>query len=108
MSVAARLADGLPADSVFGSLDEASRFFEGGALGYSATHDAARYDGLELRCKTWAVQPLAVEAVRSSYFDDRATFPEGSAKFDCALLMRGVEHEWHTREDLYGGEPAGV
>lgn len=108
VSVAARVADGLPADSVFGSVDEASRFFEGGALGYSATQDPARYDGLELRCKTWAVQPLAVEAVQSSYFDDRTIFPEGSATLDCALLMRGVEHEWHTREDLYGGQPAGV
>ncbi|HEY7116804.1 MAG TPA: DUF2071 domain-containing protein [Tepidisphaeraceae bacterium] len=108
VSVAARLADGLPPGSVFASVDEASRFFEGGALGYSATQDPARYDGLELRCKTWAVQPLAVEAVRSSYFDDRRKFPEGSATFDCALLMRGIEHEWHTREDLYGGERAGV
>ena len=90
---------------MFGSVDEASRFFEGGAVGYSATRDLARYDGLELRCKTWAVQPLSVEAVRSSYFDDRAKFPEGSVTFDCALLMRGIEHEWHTREDLYGGEP---
>lgn len=24
----------------------------------------------------------------------------GSAKIDCALLIRGVEHEWHLREDL--------
>ena len=108
VSVTARLADGLPPDSVFASVDEASSFFEGGALGYSATENPSRYDGLELRCKTWAVQPLAVETVRSSYFDDRTKFPEGSAKFDCALLMRGVEHEWHTREDLYGGEPAAV
>lgn len=107
VSVAARLADALPPDSVFASVDKASRFFEGGALGYSATRDPARYDGLELRCKSWAVRPLAVEAVRSSYFDDRTKFPEGSATFDCALLMRGIEHEWHAREDVYGGEPAG-
>lgn len=98
--VVARLAEGLPADSVFGSLDEASRFFQRGALGYSVTNDPARFDGLELRCSRWAVQPLAIESVRSSYFDDRAMFPEGSAKIDCALLMRGVEHEWHMREDL--------
>jgi hypothetical protein len=98
VSVAARPADGLPADSVFGSVEEASRFFEGGALGYSATRCPTRYDGLELRCKTWAVLPLVVEAVRSSYFDDRAKFPVGSAAFDCALLMRDVDHEWHTRE----------
>ena len=100
VKVVGRVADALPPGSIFASLDEASRFFEGGALGYSATGDPARYDGLELRCKTWSVQPLEVEAVRSSYFDDLAKFPRGSATFDCALLMRGVEHEWHTREDL--------
>jgi len=107
VSVEARLADGLPVDSVFRSLDEASHFFERGALGYSATHNASRYHGLELRCKTWAVQPLVAEAVRSSYFDDQAKFPKGSATFDCALLMRNIAHEWHTREDLCGSEPAG-
>lgn len=100
VSVTARLADSLPATSVFASAVEASRFFEAGALGYSASRDAGRYDGLELRCKTWRVQPLTVETVQSSYFDDAAMFPSGSATFDCALLMRGIEHEWHTREDL--------
>lgn len=104
VSVRARLAEGLSADSVFASVEEASRFFEGGALGYSATRDPTRYDGLELRCKTWAVHPLAVEAVQSSYFEDRTKFPAGSVAFDCALLMRGIEHEWHARERLYGVE----
>ena len=106
VSVTARVAvaDELPAGSVFESVDEASRFFEGGALGYSATADPGRYDGLELRCKTWSVRPLAVEAVRSSFFDDASRFPEGSATFDCALLMRGVDHEWHAREDLCCGQ----
>ena len=98
--VTASLTDSLPRGSVFGSLDDASRFFEGGSLGYSATQDPTRYDGLELRCNTWTVQPLAVKAVRSSYFDDPTRFPPGSATFDCALVMRGIEHEWHTREDL--------
>lgn len=108
MSVTARVAEGLPADSVFDSVEDASRFFEGGALGYSATGDPSRYDELELRCKTWAIQPLAVEALQSSYFDDRTKFPQGSATFDCALLMRGIKHEWHTREDLCCGVPAGA
>jgi len=99
-SVIGRIADKLPQESVFKSLDEASRFFEAGAVGYSATHDPARFDGLELRCKTWTVRPLDVEAVQSSFFEDEKRFPKGSAIFDCALLMRHVEHQWHTREDL--------
>jgi hypothetical protein len=101
VKVVATVADELPSGSVFASLDEASRFFEAGALGYSATRDPGRYDGLELRCEKWSVQPLTVEEVKSSYFDDVTKFPPGSATFDCALLMRGIQHEWHTCEDLY-------
>jgi hypothetical protein len=108
VNVSARLGDVLSPGSVFDSLDAASRFFEGGALGYSVTRDPRRFDGLELRCKRWAVQPLAVEAVQSSYFDDGTNFPDGSASFDCALLMRGIEHEWHTREDVCCGDPRRV
>jgi hypothetical protein len=106
VKVAARVAEGLPPGSCFASLDEASRFFEAGALGYSATGEPGRYDGLELQCRTWSVRPLTVEAVQSSYFDDPSQFPPGSATFDCALLMRAVDHEWHTRADLCCTEPA--
>jgi hypothetical protein len=100
VSVRGRVSDALPRGSVFASMEAASTFFEGGSLGYSATKDSGRFDGLELRCRSWAVTPLDVEDVRSSYFDDREKFPEGSATFDCALLMRGIEHEWHAREDV--------
>ena len=48
----------------------------------------------------WKVEPLAMSSVRSSYFDDATVFPAGSIEFDCALLMRGIEHEWHSRSDL--------
>lgn len=100
LSVAGEVADGLPAGSAFGSLEEASAFFQAGSLGYSATPDPGRFQGLELRCYRWQVEPLAVSAVRSSYFDDRTVFPAGSIAFDCALLMRGIEHEWHGKSDL--------
>jgi len=42
--------------------------------------------------------------VESSFFEDRALFPPGSVEFDCALLMRGIEHEWHGRGWLLAGE----
>jgi hypothetical protein len=32
-------------------------------------------------------------------------FPAGSVELDCALLMRGIDHEWHGREPLYGNDP---
>src|SRR5262249_22796615 len=100
LSVSGRRADRLPAASVFHSLEEASAFFQAGSLGYSATPDPARFQGLELRCSAWRVEPLEVEEVRSSFFEDRSFFPKGSIEFDCALLMRGIEHEWHGKSDL--------
>ena len=109
VSVTGRAAAGLPAGSVFESVEAASRFFEAGSLGYSATRNVGRFDGLELRVENWSVRPLAVEAVASSYFGDADKFPPGSVAFDHALLMRGIDHEWHAREDLCcGGRGRGV
>jgi uncharacterized protein YqjF (DUF2071 family) len=100
VAVAGDVAEALPRTSIFESLAQASSFFEGGSLGYSATRDATRFHGLELRCKTWHVDALTVSNVRSSVFDDRARFPDGTIAFDCALVMRGVDHEWHGHADL--------
>jgi hypothetical protein len=100
LSVVGDLAADLPETSIFESLDEASAFFQMGSLGYSATPDPHRFQGLELRCRRWQVEPLAVSSVHSSFFDDRSLFPAGSIDFDCALLMRHIEHEWHGKQDL--------
>ena len=100
MSVKGHRTDKLPETSMFESLEEASAFYQAGSLGYSATPNAARFQGLELRCRNWSVEPLAVEEVRSSFFDNESLFPKGSIKFDCALLMRGIDHEWHGQSDL--------
>ncbi len=100
MSVRGRRTESWPVTSVCRSLEEASAFFQAGSLGYSATRDPSRYQGLELRCVNWAVEPLEVEEVRSSFFEDESLFPRGSIDFDCALLIRGIEHEWHGRDDL--------
>ncbi|MCO6511083.1 MAG: DUF2071 domain-containing protein [Aridibacter famidurans] len=90
----------LPQSSVFQSVEEASEFFERGSVGYSATNKRSRFDGLELKCSSWSVSPLEVESVESSYFEDEVRFPKGSVEFDCALLMRDIEHEWHGLDDL--------
>jgi len=94
------VAPDVPRTSVFGSLKTASCFFERGALGYSATTKPGQFDGLELHSFNWKVQPLAVDKVVSSFFEDVAIFPLGSVEFDCALLMRGIVHEWHGRGRL--------
>ena len=100
VQVVGTVSDQLPGSSVFGSVAEASEFFESGSLGYSVTQVPGRYDGLELRCNNWHVQPLDIECVESSYFENASRFPRGSLDFDCALLMRGIRHEWHGRQDL--------
>lgn len=101
LEISGSTATELPPASIFPSLAEASSFFEGGSLGYSVTSDPGRLDGLELATKEWIVQPLAVKRIHSSYFADETRFPKGSVEFDHALIMRNVEHEWHSAEDLY-------
>ena len=101
VSVRGSTATQLPASSIFGSIETASSFFEGGSLGYSATRDGHKLDGIVLRTKTWRVEPLQVDAVASSYFADESRFPRGSATFDCALIMRDIEHDWESAAEMY-------
>jgi hypothetical protein len=98
------VSERLPEGSLFSSVEEASEFFRAGAVGYSATRTAGVYDGLELRSFKWEVAPLEVSEVECNLFADAKKFPAGSAEFECALLMRSIEHEWHGRETLRGGE----
>ena len=99
VAVEAEIAGALPASSVFRSLDQASAFFETGALGFSPA-GANELHALELRSFGWKVEPLRVTKVESSFFEDETIFPPDSVEFDCALLMRGIAHEWHAHESL--------
>jgi Uncharacterized conserved protein (COG2071) len=106
IDVQAHLASQLPTDSVFKTLTEASEFFEAGSLGYSATRSTGTFDGLELRTANWSVHPLAVSKVFSSFFEANPLIGTGEAEFDCALLMRDIEHQWHGRGELRAVQPA--
>ena len=101
ISFAGRPAERLPATSIFPTLVAAAGFFSLGATGYSATAAAGHYHGMELHSLQWTVAPLEIDEARSSFFDDRQRFAAGTAELDCALLMRGIEHEWRSRPDLY-------
>ena len=90
----------LPASSKFASLQAASDFFEGGAIGYSETSRGDELDGVCLVTRRWRVEPLSVERVQSSFFANTSSFPPGSVEFDCALLMRDIEHEWQHVPNL--------
>ena len=100
MNVQARLSNEFNDDSIFDSLHAVSEFFEAGAMGYSPTRQPGNYDGLELRTLDWRVEPLQVQEVRSSFFENETLFPSGSVHFDNALLMKEINHEWHEQQKL--------
>jgi hypothetical protein len=93
---------------LFPSLEDASAFFRRGSIGYSPSARAGEasqpsdFDGLELRTTDWLVEPLAIESVASSFFDDERIFPKGSVTLDSALLMRGIDHEWRPSAPIQG------
>lgn len=93
---AGKRSDNFPANSVFSSLTEASNFFEKGSLGYSATKNEKSLDGIILDIKNWQVEPLDLDFVESSFYDDETIFPNGKIEFDHALLMQNIAHEWHS------------
>ena len=101
VDVAGRIAEQLPASSIFRTLAAASQFFEPGSVGYSATASGKRLDGVVLKTHAWKVAPLAMERVSSTYFEDRSSFPAGTITFDCALIMRNIAHEWQAGAPMY-------
>ena len=96
LSFRARHSDEFPTDSVFPSLQEASRFFEKGSLGYSPNKIDANLDGISLDIQDWKVSPLEILSVESSFYNNEQIFPQGSIEFDHALLMRDIAHKWNS------------
>jgi hypothetical protein len=84
-------------NSIFETLQNVSDFFEKGAVGYSPNNN--KYEGLKLQTYKWEVRPLEVQTVHSSFYENESLFPKGSVKFDNALLMTRVEHEWKRMKD---------
>ncbi|NHA07103.1 hypothetical protein G7092_25110 [Mucilaginibacter sp. HC2] len=95
ISIDATLSDTFNPDSVFDNLATASDFFKAGSTGYSPNGN--KYEGLLLETDQWEVKALEVKQVRSSYFEDESIFPKGSVRFDNALLMTNVQHEWSSK-----------
>src|SRR6185437_6581656 len=68
--VVGSVTDRLPGNSIFNSLEEASEFFRRGSLGWSVREKDNAFDGLELGCEKWKMEPLATERVESSFFPE--------------------------------------
>jgi hypothetical protein len=103
IEVEAHLAGEVPAGSVFTSLGAASGFFRCAPTGYAATPAEGVFDGVELETAGWALQPLSLDKVASSFFDDRRRFPAGTAVPDSAFLMSGLTTVWHPQPELRAG-----
>lgn len=77
--VQAQVADRLRGSALFADLEEASAFVREAPDGYPA------------RAEEFAVRPATLVQVASSYFEDPARFPAGSAAPDSALVLRDAE-----------------
>lgn len=100
VDVTVDLAEELTTSRLFADLDEASAFFRQGSSGYSATYGGRRLDGLSLETDAWRIGAATVASTSSSFFDDPARFPPGSATLDCALVMRHVPVTWRALDAL--------
>ncbi|AHF14700.1 DUF2071 domain-containing protein [Niabella soli] len=98
IEIDASLTDKFNEDSIFKTLENASRFFENGSVGYSP--NGKHFDGLKLETHKWEVKPLKVKNVKSSFFEDKNIFPEGTIQFDNALLMENIGHEWKSLDTI--------
>jgi hypothetical protein len=96
VNVVVRVEENLVGSALFEDAASASAFFERGSTGFSATVDPHRFDGLALHTTAWRVEPGAVQEAQSSFFSDRAAFPEGSVQLDCALVMRRIPVTWQA------------
>ncbi|MFC6998806.1 DUF2071 domain-containing protein [Rufibacter roseus] len=105
LSIKGQETDVWNSESVFENLASASDFFQSGAIGYSPDKAGETFDGLELKTEKWEVSTLAVSQVQSSFFEDESVFPKGSVKFDNALIMRNIEHEWKSLKNIKNNTP---
>ena len=88
------------AGSVFATIEDASSFFRTARQGYAVTPDTGVFDGVELETCGWGIQPMALDEVRSSFFEDASHFPPGTAELDSAFLMERIETVWRARPRL--------
>ena len=98
IEIDATLSENFDEESIFRTLDNVSKFFEKGSLGFSP--NGKNLEGLKFETYEWKVKPLKVRNVKSSFFENDFFFPKGSIKFDNAILMENIEHEWKSVKSL--------
>lgn len=100
VAVAAHRSDSVMPGSVFATVEDASRFFRCAPVGYAATPLEDVFDGVALTAEEWAIAPLHLDEVRSTFFDDPRRFPPGAAVPDSAFLMANLDTTWRAQPKL--------
>lgn len=72
----AKVSDKFNNGSVFENLETASEFFENGDICFSPKGN--KFQGLKLQTFNWSVRPMEVLNVKSSFFENKNLFPQGS------------------------------
>lgn len=104
IGVAAHRSTAVTPGSVFGTLDQASGFFRCAPVGYATTPEAGVFDGVALTAEGWAIQPLQLDDVRSSFFEDPTRFAPGTATPDSAFLMAGLDTSWRAQPAMVASQ----
>ena len=104
VDVTVELSGQLRDSELFSDLAHASRFFQAGAKGFSATRSGRHLDGMQLDTDAWHLEACRVRSAASSYFDDPDRFPRGSATLDCALVMRNLSARWSPLPAMASGD----
>lgn len=101
VAVDAHLSDDWRSE-LWGSAGEAVRFYENGSLGWSPRRRRSGLDALEISADHWVAEPVAVDSLRSSFFD---ALPAGAAEFDSALVIRNASTRWTAPHRRIDAEP---
>ena len=88
------------AGSVFGSVETPRRSSGARRWATRPRRQAGVFDGVALTAEGWAIAPLHLDEVRSSFFDSPDRFPSGMAVPDSAFLMGGLETCWRPQPAL--------
>lgn len=85
---------------LFPTFDDAVEFFKKGDCGFSCSLHQGQLEGMRLRTLKWAMEPLGVKAVHAAFYQNLLREGLHGIEFDCALVMRGIPHEWHEMASI--------
>ncbi len=88
------------AGELFRSVESAIDFFRRGTLGYSSSGSSCCLSGVRLQSQSWEAQPVSIDHMTSSLFDDKEAFPRGSCTLDSGLVMRNLPARWISQGAL--------